>query len=259
MPVSGQALAQGHVEAFGRAVPLNEGDGFLGGAGGLVTTADDLGRWLAFHAGAGKQDGQRILSPASMALLHAPPPAQPYAMGWFSSLVGDRPALFHNGILSTFYAEMTLFPGTGDGFVILANVNGLLPVRSVFPGLREGLAAFVSTQSARSTGIGARLLGAALLAVWLLAIGAALFDLGRTLRASVKPKTWRAGLGIAVRLLPLAGLLLVPWAVAHFSGRTFSLRALGLAMIDVLAGWVVLAAIEAAAAAVRLRQLLRRT
>ncbi|MCY7305245.1 MAG: hypothetical protein LH632_03670 [Rhodoferax sp.] len=48
MPVSGQALAQGHVEAFGQAVPLDGGEGFLGGAGGLVTTADDLDRWLAF-------------------------------------------------------------------------------------------------------------------------------------------------------------------------------------------------------------------
>ncbi len=159
---SGRALAQGHVEAFGQAVPLDEGEGFLGGAGGLVTTADDLGRWLAFQGRDGQEGGLRVLSPASLALLHTPAPAQPYAMGWFSMPVSGRPALFHNGILSTFYAEMTLFPDTGDGFVILANVNGLLPVRSAFPALREGLAAFASKQTPPPTGIDARLLGAGL-------------------------------------------------------------------------------------------------
>lgn len=122
-------------------MPLDDGDGFLGNAGGLVTTAEDLGRWLAFQARDGQEGALRILSTAGMALLHTPAPAQPYAMGWFSMPIGGRHALFHNGILSTFHAEMTLFPVTGDGFVILANVNGFLPVRSAFPGLREGLAA----------------------------------------------------------------------------------------------------------------------
>ena len=59
-------------------------------------------------------------------------------MGWFSTAVGGRQALFHNGVLSTFYSDMTLFLDTGDGFVILANVNGLLPVRLAFPRYARG-------------------------------------------------------------------------------------------------------------------------
>ena len=258
MPVSGQALAQGHVEAFGQAVALDEGEGFLGGAGGLVTTADDLGRWLAFQARDGQEGGMRVLSPAGMALLRTPAPAQPYAMGWFSLPVGGRQALFHNGILSTFYAEMTLFPDTGDGFVILANVNGFLPVRSAFPRLRAGLAAFTSTQTPLPAGVDARWLGASLFVAWLLAIGAALFDIWRGFQGSATPTRWRTAAGIALRLIPLAGLLMVPWTVEHFSGRAFSLRALGLAMIDILAGWALLAATLAAAGAVRVYQSLRR-
>lgn len=52
---------------------------------------------------------------------------------------------------------------------------------------------------------------------------------------------------------------MVPWTVEHFSGRAFSLRALGLAMIDILAGWALVAAIEAAAAGLRVRRMLRRS
>ena len=41
---------------------MDEGDGYLGGAGGLMTTAEDMDRWLAFQAGDGTVGGRRILS-----------------------------------------------------------------------------------------------------------------------------------------------------------------------------------------------------
>ncbi|MEO6625627.1 MAG: hypothetical protein ABIN37_12475 [Burkholderiaceae bacterium] len=44
----------------------------------------------------------------------------------------------------------------------------------------------------------------------------------------------------------------------HFSGRAFSLRAVGLAMIDILAGWALVTAIETAASAARMHRLLTR-
>lgn len=46
----------------------------------------------------------------------------------------------------------------------------------------------------------------------------------------------------------------VPWTVAHFSDRVFSAQALGLAMIDVLAGWLVVALVEVAASMAILRR-----
>jgi hypothetical protein len=62
-------------------------------------------------------------------------------------------------------------------------------------------------------------------------------------------------LGVTLRLVPLLLLITVPWTVAHFSGRVFSVQALGLAMIDILAGWLVVALVEVAAAAALLRWL----
>ena len=60
-------------------------------------------------------------------------------------------------------------------------------------------------------------------------------------------------------MVPLLLLMAVPWTVAHFSDRVFSAQALGLAMIDVFAGWLVVALVEVAAAAVLLRRLFART
>jgi len=252
--VSGQPLAQGHVEAFGLAVAMDEGDGFLGGAGGLTTTAEDMAQWLAFQAGDGTVGDRRILSTKGLSRLHVPAYGQVYAMGWFSAAVGWRQALFHNGILSTFYAEMTLFPDTGDGFVILANVNGLLPVRLAFPAIREGLAALIARQPLPPSSLYSRPLGAGLFLAWLAVCLAALFDLWRRSRAVASFSRWRVALGVTLRLVPLLLLITVPWTVAHFSDRVFSVQALGLAMIDILAGWLVVALVEVAAAAAVLRR-----
>lgn len=254
VPESGEPLAQGHVEAFGLAVAMDEGDGYLGGAGGLLTTAEDMAQWLAFQAGDGTAGGHRVLSAKGLSRVHEPAYGQPYAMGWFITKVGGRQALFHNGILSTFYAEMTLFADTGDGFVILANVNGLLPVRRAFPAIREGLVALIAGEQPPASGLGSRAMVAAFFLAWTTVCLMALFDLWRQLRAVASIPRSRVAVGVALRLVPLLLLITVPWTVAHFSDRVFAVQALGLAMIDVLAGWLVVALVEVAAAAALLRR-----
>ena len=161
-------------------------------------------------------------------------------MGWFSTAVGGRQALFHNGVLSTFYSDMTLFLDTGDGFVILANVNGLLPVRLAFPAIREGLAALLTGQQLLPFELGSRGMGAGLFL-------AALFDLWRRFSAASSVSRGRVAIGVGLRLVPLLLLLVTaPWTEAHFSDRVYSIR---------LWGWAVVALVEVAAAAALLRRL----
>ena len=219
---------------------MDEGDGYLGGAGGLMTTAEDMARWLAFQADDGTVGGRRILSAEGLSRLHAPAYGQLYGMGWFSTAVGGRQALFHNGVLSTFYSDMTLFLDTGDGFVILANVNGLLPVRLAFPAIREGLAALLTGQQLLPFELGSRGMGAGLFL-------AALFDLWRRFSAASSVSRGRVAIGVGLRLVPLLLLLVTaPWTEAHFSDRVYSIR---------LWGWAVVALVEVAAAAALLRRL----
>ncbi len=51
---SGQPrLAQGHILAFGVAVPREEMDGCLGGSGGVISTAQDMANYLIMQNNGG--------------------------------------------------------------------------------------------------------------------------------------------------------------------------------------------------------------
>ena len=65
-------LAQGHLLAFGLPLATGEETGFLGGSGGVVSTAEDLAHYLLLQSKAGRYQGAQLLSPAGMALLHTP-------------------------------------------------------------------------------------------------------------------------------------------------------------------------------------------
>jgi CubicO group peptidase (beta-lactamase class C family) len=81
---SAPALAGGHIVVFGVAVPRPELDGFLGGSGGVVSSAHDMAHWLATQNTAGTFDDRRLLSSAGTTLAHTPPSsvASTYGMGW---------------------------------------------------------------------------------------------------------------------------------------------------------------------------------
>ncbi|WP_152363407.1 serine hydrolase domain-containing protein [Microlunatus speluncae] len=81
-PVPG--LTSGHLMIYGEPVARPEqtgllgGDGLLAGSSGVVSTADDLARWLRFNLG----DGAPLLSRAALTELHTPASPNGYAEGW---------------------------------------------------------------------------------------------------------------------------------------------------------------------------------
>lgn len=49
---------QGHVTAYGQALPVPEMDVMSAGSGGVITTADDIAKWLAMQTANGRtRDG----------------------------------------------------------------------------------------------------------------------------------------------------------------------------------------------------------
>jgi CubicO group peptidase (beta-lactamase class C family) len=139
-------LAQGHVELFGLALAWPEGEGNLAGSGGVVSTAEDMARWLAMLAGGGELEGRRVLSQESVSTMRQAAADSPYAMGWFVSSRDGEQVLFHDGMLSTFYAETMLLPRTGDAIVILAKVNSVPHALLGFPRLRNVVLAMLRGQ-----------------------------------------------------------------------------------------------------------------
>lgn len=110
--------ARGYDSLFGLWVARDEIPGFLGhgGAGGVITDAHDMGRWLIAQNG----HARRVLRPADLRIMHTPGPGtgeHRYAMGWQAE--GDR--LAHPGNLFTYYAAEAVVPSTGYGVSVMVN------------------------------------------------------------------------------------------------------------------------------------------
>ncbi|HTV00281.1 MAG TPA: serine hydrolase domain-containing protein [Luteitalea sp.] len=117
----GTTPADGYISLFGWWVARHELPGFRGGAGGAVTTARDMGRWLIAQAGHGS-----LLSPASLRELHTPGAvARGYAMGWGPIDIAGRTLLVHSGNLFTYTAVQAIDQQTGEGWAVMTNSAAL--------------------------------------------------------------------------------------------------------------------------------------
>lgn len=239
-------LTRGHVLAFGVPFGRAELDGFIGGSGGVVSTARDLANWLILHADQGQFQGRRLLDAAGIRLMQTPPAGvdSTYAMGWAS--MPDRPgAVEHTGVLSTFSAEQGLLPDERIGIAFLADTyHGLVQSE----GLMSGLVAIAEGRSAPEVGIGARGIGAALAlaAAGVTVLGGWRLRRVRRWTARRRGHPWRTAIGVVLPFVPGVIALLTPSLVARFADRVFGWQVLFLSMPDVL-GTLVLAGVLGAA------------
>ena len=227
-------LAEGHVLVFGRPVARAELDGLVAGSTGVVSTAQDMARWLVTQS----TGGGRLLSPEAVAVMHSPPPGVPggYGMGWQVVTPEQGPRrIEHTGVLSTFSAVQVLLPDSGYAFALLWNANSAVADTA---GITTALAALLSgtgeATTPRSTALVSAVLG-----------GACILVLGIRARAFIRLEQWRrrragrpwwtAAPGIAWLTLPVALLAgLVP-LISAMTGRVFTFWQLSLAMPDVVA------------------------
>ena len=238
-------LAGGHVLVFARPVARAELDGLVAGSTGVVSTAEDMARWLVMQS----TGGGRLLSPEAVALMQSPPSGVPggYGMGWQVVTPEQGPRrIEHTGVLSTFSAVQVLLPDSGYAFALLWNANSALADTA---GITTALAALLSgtgeVTMPRSTALVSVVLG-----------GACVLVLGVRIRAFIRLEQWRrrragrplwtAAPGIAWLVLPVALISgLVP-IVSAATGRVFTFWQLSLAMPDA----VVLLAVAAVTGAV---------
>lgn len=135
-------LSRGHVTAYGAAFAGPEPDQWFAGAGGVSSTAADMGRWLAMQQRDGRtEDGTELLSPA---LVEEAQTVQPGAgragLGWTHSAPGHTPErISKSGVLATFNAQQDLVPSSGYGVVVL--LNSFTPTREHAYELSSGVIA----------------------------------------------------------------------------------------------------------------------
>ena len=225
-------LAPGHILLFGMPVARPELDGLLAGSGGVISTAEDMGRWLVAQS----TGGGPLLRPDDVALMQTPPSGVEggYAMGWQLIAPGHGPRrLEHTGVLSTYSAIQVLLPDSGLGFVLLFDGNSALADTA---GLAAGLTALLTGNAQatkpRSTAAVAAVLGVTTLAV--LALRVRGLRIARWRRRRTGQPRWTALPGLAWLGLPVALLAGMPALLGATIDRSFTFWQLWRAMPDVM-------------------------
>jgi CubicO group peptidase (beta-lactamase class C family) len=253
-PRAAPNLAQGYVLAFGVPIKRGEMDGFLGGSGGVISTAGDMANYLIMQNNRGRFGNADLVSPENVALMHTPSRGigSSYAMGW-TAPDGAKPRVVkHNGVLSAFHAD------EGYGVVLLYNQSYAL---ADYEGIKQGLLDLLEGKRPETGGPDAGTIGIILAALTLLTTiqVRGLLQLPGWAAKTRGTPVWRLAPGIAWKFVPAALLVGLQPLVASFTGRVFSYPQLFWAMPDVVAWLMLGAALGGAAGAARVFAVARRT
>ncbi|NYH52896.1 CubicO group peptidase (beta-lactamase class C family) [Nocardiopsis arvandica] len=206
--------ARGHVRAYGLNIPAPEPEHFSTGAGGVVSTAEDMARWVILQGDGGRApDGTELVSAESVELMHTPSaPNGRYGLGWMRRGPEDGAGadqVWHGGMVSTYSSYQVLVPSTGYGFVALFN-SGITLTEEDTWGLVEGL---IALTEGREPPVGDSVLwkvdaafGALTLLALVLGTRGVLRARGWASRRAGRPR-WRVGPTFLPYLVPPAALL----------------------------------------------------
>lgn len=119
-------MAAGHLTAFGHPFGFEGRGYFAEGSGGVISTAEDMARWLTLQSNGGRAvGGEQVVSPESVALMHRAqsPDGSDYGVGWYTAESAEGPPLrtSHSGAGGGFGAYQGLFTESGWGVAVLVN------------------------------------------------------------------------------------------------------------------------------------------
>ena len=235
----GDRMATGHLMAFAIPFAVPEQSGYLGGNAGVISTAEDMAKYLILHTNEGRFEDKQLLTSDSMALMHTPPPQinSPYAMGWFVTTENGRKILQHNGILSTFYTDVAVLPNEKYGIALLYSISASSLIAFALPQIKAGLIQLLTDGTLPSSGFSINLWGVSLTILTVIGVALAirsLLDFPRWKRNIHVTPRWQILLGIAWMFFPLVVVLAMPWLVGMMSDRIFNYMQLFRAMPDVM-------------------------
>jgi CubicO group peptidase (beta-lactamase class C family) len=115
--------------------PLQKTDATMQSAGGLVSTARDMARWLEIQLNDGVVDGRRVFPPGLVASTHRSLVAQQttfgpyvrdgYGLGWQVGRYGDEVLIHHFGNFAGSRAHVSFMPQRGLGVAVMANEDAV--------------------------------------------------------------------------------------------------------------------------------------
>ena len=127
-----RGLAKGHAIFYGRTVAVEEPYWFLDGSSGVITTADDMAKWLMYHAtgsraseiSSGESTQPKLISRSALAELHGRSDAKgARPLGWAPREGNDvfPNHFFHAGWLFTASASQIILADSAIGIAVMTN------------------------------------------------------------------------------------------------------------------------------------------
>lgn len=115
--------------------PLQKVDATMQSAGGLVSTADDMARWLEIQINDGVLDGRRVFPAGLVASTHrrlatnsanfGPYVRESYGLGWQIGRYGDDVLIHHFGNFAGSRAHVSFMPARRLGVVVMVNEDAV--------------------------------------------------------------------------------------------------------------------------------------
>jgi CubicO group peptidase (beta-lactamase class C family) len=135
----GVAAPVGNACFFGAALPRSlTVHPFDAPSSSVISTASDLGLYLAFLAGPEKLKRPPLSAQAARALFEPLVPGIEYGLGWYLEGEGPAKAASHSGSLEGFSSRLVLWPALKAGIALVAPQNSLVQSTFAMPALVEG-------------------------------------------------------------------------------------------------------------------------
>jgi CubicO group peptidase (beta-lactamase class C family) len=224
-------LSQGYSQVFMLAVPLKQivYQSDLP-AGYIISTANDMARFLMALGNGGELDGVRILTPENVQLIFTPNYAinSTYGFGWYISQYYDEPKITHGGDTERFHTSVLLLPERDLSLVILINENHLIKNFNEYNTLFWGVASILTNHPMPKESLSSLLYGWGFFVLWLIILASAVRKVINLPELRRKMTTWNSRqrcLDIAKHVLWIVLTIMIITIVAPaFLKRGFSFR-----------------------------------
>jgi len=253
-------VAKGHTYAYGASIAATEPHRFVAGSDGVVSTADDMARWLVAQNNGGiAPGGTPLVTAASVTAMHsAPGGGRTYGMGWNTAPDGR---LWHDGIWFTYTASELLLP-SGYGVAVLGN-SGVGLGNEGTGELADAIGELMSGGRPGSTTPIRPIVDLVLAALTVLSVAMGIRNLRRTARWTERAHrwpTWQLVLRSVPRLVPAGLLVALPQLLGllYAGGRDLTFGQLCYVAPALVAWAGIASAMNVSVLAVRGATLLRR-
>jgi CubicO group peptidase (beta-lactamase class C family) len=188
-------LTQGYAQIFMFDVPMKQPvKQYDLPAGFIISTANDMARYLTAMNNGGVLDGFRVLKPESVELMFTPNSeiGSTYGFGWQIYQANGETNISHGGDTERFHTNMLLLPEKNLSIVMLINQNHMIKDFSEYTTLFSNVVNLLSGNPSLEEKISSTVYGSGLFIIWLVILALAVRKVVRLPQWRAKMLTWDA-------------------------------------------------------------------